>query len=83
MSDVNNVVWNVSTYLVYNDDGSFDVGYKLGNPPTFVAERRFVDLDKARDFAKTLTVLKNENLFIEIRGRFENAGHFICDLGKE
>lgn len=83
MSDVNNVVWDISTYLVYNDDGRFDVGYKLGSPPKFFAKRRFVDLNRARDFAKILTVLKNENSFVEIRGRFENGGHVICFLEKE
>ena len=83
MSDVNNVVWDISTYLVYNDDGRFDVGYKLGNPPKFFAKRRFVDLNRARDFAKILTVLKNENSFVEICGRFENGGHVIYFLEKE
>ena len=76
MSDVNNATWNISTYLVFKDDG-FEVGYKSGNPATFVAEKRFTDLDEARDFAKKLTVRKNENSFVEVRGRFEDGGHFI------
>lgn len=79
MSDVNDVMWNVSIYLVREGD-SFEVGYKTGDPATFVVEKRFVDLKEARNFAKKLAVHINENAFMEIHGRFEDGGHAIFFL---
>ena len=75
MSDVDNVTWNTSTYLVRRDDDAFDVGYKSGEPAKFVAEESFSDLYEARAFAKKLATNKDETSFIEVHGSFADGKH--------
>ena len=76
-------IWKITTCLLHNDDGSFEVGCKSGFPTRLVTTRNFADFDKARDFAKVLTIRNEEGSFVEIYDRSKEDGYTVHFLGEE